>query len=130
MGSVRAEIRIYIMVVEEDGNLTEIPAMDRIDPSTVVLEGWVTPTLTWLEYGDIHAVYPKRFVAMFPGSAVKSAIISIIYHMGVEPDQPWNPIEVPLTVSGELYEEYGGDQWQGTGTVKVTFGEVMPDPNP
>lgn len=126
MATVRAEIRLYIWVVEEDGNLTEIPAMDRIDPDTVVLGTWVTPTTTWLEYSDPHAPYPKRLVALFPGSAVKTLIISIIDHMGVTPDQPWLPIEVPLTVSGDLYEEYGGDHWQGTGTVKVTFSDILP----
>ena len=126
MVSIRAEIRLYIWVVEEDGNLTEIPAMDRIDPDTVVLEGWATPTNTWLEYSDPHAPYPKLFVALFPGTSVKNTIISIIQHMGMEPDKPWNPIEVSLTVSGELYEEYGGDPWQGTGTVKVTFGDILP----
>lgn len=127
MATVRAEIRVYDWVVEEDGNLTEIPVMDQIDPTTVVLEGWVTPTSTWLEYADPNAPYPKRFVAMFPGSSVRSAIISVIYHMGIIPDKPWNPVEVPLTVSGELYDD---TLWQGTGTVKVTFSEIIPDPNP
>jgi hypothetical protein len=130
MATIRTEIRIYIWVVEDDGNLTEIPAMDRIDPTTVVLEGWVTPTSTWLEYADPLAPYPKRFVALFPGSSVKTAIISVISHMGIIPDKPWNPIEVPLTVSGLLYAEYGSTPWQGTGTVKVTFSEIIPDPNP
>jgi hypothetical protein len=131
MATVRAEIRLYDWVVEEPGeDPVEVPIMDQIDPSTVVLEGWVTPVSTSLEYADPNAPYPKLFVAMFPGSSVRSAIISIIYHMGIIPDKPWNPIEVSLTVSGLLYAEYGSTPWQGTGTVKVTFSEIIPDPNP
>jgi len=127
MATVRAEIRLYIWEPDPDsGNLTEIPAMDRIDPDTIVLGSWVAPTSTELEYAYPNAPYPKQLVAIFPGSAVKTVIISVIDHMGVTPDKPWNPIEVSLTVSGELYEEYGGDPWQGTGTVKVTFGDILP----
>jgi hypothetical protein len=124
MGTVRAEIRIYILEPDPDsGNLTEIPIMDRIDNETVVLEPWVTPIDTCVEY---TGPTPKRFVALFPGSGVKAVIKMIIDHMGVIPDQDWVPIEVPLTVSGDLKEIYGGDHWEGTGTVMVTVGDVLP----
>lgn len=124
MATVRAEIRIYIWEEDPDsGNLTEVPICDRIDNETVVLEPFVTPTNTWVEY---TGPTPKRFVALFPGSGVKAVIKMIIDHMGIIPDQDWVPIEVTLTVSGDLKEEYGGTPWAGTGTVKVTIGDALP----
>jgi len=106
------------------------PINDQIDPDTVVLEGGLTPFNTWYTVPGPHT--QPEFVAQFYEGPVANYIISKINHMGITRPHSWNPFKVPLTISGLLYEEYGGTPWEGTGEAKVYFvpSESPPPPPP
>ena len=94
------------------------PAVDQIDPDTVLLEGFIAPYETWT------TTAPPNFYAKFPGSAVASWVLVTISHMGITTPKPWVPIKIPLKITGLLYD---GTAWEGTGEIKVYIPE---DPSP
>ncbi len=102
--------------------------VEEVDPSTVQLEGMIAPTSSWIEYDDKGK--PKRFHAEFAGAAVKGVIWHIIGHMGLTMPKPWNPLPIPLTITGQLYD---GTQWEGTANIVVlnwAGGDPPPPPPP
>jgi hypothetical protein len=102
--------------------------VEDIDASTVLLEGSVAPTSTWIEY-RVNGK-PKLFAAMFDGNAVKGLLWYMIGHMGISMPKPWNPLIIHLTITGQLDD---GTPWEGTATVLVSnwaSGGAPPPPPP
>ena len=81
-----------------------------VDPSTVRLEGAISP----LKTSTTRA--PPEFVAEFDGGTVTAMLWSKIYHMGITTPNPWVPTKIELQLSGKLYD---GTDWQGLGKIKV-----------
>lgn len=102
-------------------SVDDVPVVDQINASTVLLEGFMTPTATWLTN------ISKEFVAQFDGDTVRNWVISKITHMGITTPQPWVPIKIPLKITGKLYN---GTPWEGTGEVKVYIPDTSSPPNP
>ena len=86
-----------------------------VDPSTVLLEGFLQPVTTWTTRA------PPEFVAEFDGNAVASIIWSKIYHMGITTPNPWVPTKIELEISGKLYD---GTDWHGIGKIKTSIPEA------
>lgn len=106
----------FIVKVVDENNVS---VTDQIDPASIVVEGWITP------YNTYYHKPPPEFSAVFDGTYIVQAIWSKIDHMQITPDNPWNPVRVPLTISGALYD---GRTWEGTGEAKVYIGMSPPHP--
>ena len=86
-----------------------------VDPSTVRLEGAISPSNT----STTHA--PPEFVAEFDGGMVAAVLWSKIYHMGITTPKPWTPTKIELQISGKLFD---GTDWSGIGKIKVLIPET------
>jgi hypothetical protein len=122
MATIKAEINVHIL----SGNPnkpTITPINDQIDPATIALEGWMSPVPGTGELILTPGGSPKRYDCQFDGPSVKAAVITKLTHMGITKPNPWNPVSVTLTVSGQLYD---GTLWQGHYSVKMIFGDILP----
>jgi hypothetical protein len=108
----------FIIKVVDENNVT---VTDQIDLNSIVVEGWIQP-----ESGSYHKP-PPEFRAIFDGTFIVQAIWTKIDHMGITPPHPKNPVRVPLTISGALYD---GRTWVGTGEAKVYITGATPPPFP
>jgi hypothetical protein len=106
-------VTFIIKVVDENN----VSVTDQIDPASIVVEGWLTP------YETYYQKPPPQFYAKFDGTWTVMAIWSVIDHLQITPDNPWNPVKVPLTISGALYD---GRTWEGIGYAKVYIGMSPP----
>ncbi len=102
-------------------SVDDVPVVDQINESTVLLEGFIAPTDTWL------APISNEFVAQFDGETVADWLGIKISHMGLETPRPWVPIKVPLKITGLLYD---GTPWEGTGEIKVYLDGPKAPPDP
>jgi len=102
-------------------SLDDLPVVDQIDPDTVLLEGFIAPTSTWIT-GP-----PPNFFALFDGSIVAGWVMVKVAHMGLTTPRPWVPIKIPLRITGLLYDE---TPWEGTGEIKVYLPDCPPPPPP
>lgn len=84
----------------------------KVDPSTVLLEGSISPENTWTTHT------PPEFVAEFDGDMVANVLWSKIYHMGITTPKPWAPTKIELEISGKLFD---GTDWHGIGEIKVVI---------
>jgi hypothetical protein len=91
---------------------------DRADYSTIRLEGIYAPVAT--PYAALHG---PRLICPFSGDDVKAILFNKLpSHMGMLLPGTY---KVTLTVSGFLKPEFGGDPFEGDGTIVVT---VLPPP--
>jgi hypothetical protein len=104
----------FILKVVDENNVT---VTDQIDPASIVVEGWITP------YETSYHKPPPEFTAKFDGTFIVQAIWNKINHMQIVPDNPWNPVKVPLTITGALLD---GRTFEGTGYAKVYIGMSPP----
>lgn len=102
-------------------SVDDVPVVDQINASTVLLEGFIAPTATGF------SPVSNEFVAQFDGEAVADWLSIKISHMGLETPRPWVPIKVPLKITGLLYD---GTPWEGTGEIKVYLDGPKPPPEP
>ena len=82
----------------------------NVNPSTVLLEGFLHPVTTRTTRA------PPEFVAEFDGETVADIIWSKTYHMGITTPHPWVPTKIELQISGKLFD---GTDWHGIGKIKV-----------
>ncbi|UCE29023.1 MAG: hypothetical protein JSV85_07135 [Candidatus Bathyarchaeota archaeon] len=86
-----------------------------VDPSTVLLEGFIPPSNTWTTRA------PPEFVAEFNGGTVAAIIWAKIYHMGLIPHKkPGVPAKIELHIIGKLFN---GTDWHGIGKIKIVTPE-------
>jgi len=78
-----------------------------IDPSTILLEGSLSPSTTYL--------IPGGLVAVFDGDTVVNIIWARIYHVGMPPP----PHKISLTITGNLYSSAGGTPFSATGSIRI-----------
>ena len=97
----------------------EVSVVDQINASTVLLEGYIPSINNWT------TTTPPNFMAQFDGTTVAQCVISKIIHMGIARPHPWNPVKIPLKITGNLYD---GTPWEGTGEAKVYVPEIPPPP--
>lgn len=110
-------VTFYVKVVDDNS----VSVVHLIDPASVLVEGWITP------YEAYWHKPPPEFVAKFDGNYIIMAIWNVIDHMQITPDNPWNPVKVPLRISGALYD---GRTWEGIGYAKVYIGMSPPHHGP
>jgi len=87
-----------------------------IDPSTILLEGSLPPSTTYLIAGGL--------VAEFDGEMVVNIIWAKIYHIGVVTP----PYKVWLTITGNLNASAGGTSFSATGYIKIIVPHTQPPP--
>jgi len=109
------------VIVQVKLKIDDVPVVDQINPSTVLLEGYITPMITWT------TAAPPNFMAQFDGSTVTACVISKIIHMGITRPRPWVPVKIDLEITGSLYD---GTPWEGTGEIKVYIPDDPPPANP
>jgi len=110
------DVLVQVKLARDDS-----PIVDQIDPSTVLLEGYITPMSTWT------TGTPPNFMAEFDGATVTACVISKIIHMGITRPRPWVPVKIDLEIRGYLYD---GTPWEGTGEIKVYVPDDPPPANP
>jgi len=110
-------VKVHVKLVDASGNTI----VDQINASTVLLEGSLTPDNTYMSK-------LSEFIAEFDGGSVRDLIWTKISHLGITAPKPWVPVKIPLTITGQLKNEYGGTAWAGTGDAKVFIPENPPPP--
>jgi hypothetical protein len=116
------DLQVEIKLTDAENN----SVVEDIVPSTVLLEGMVSPTNTWIEYLPNNK--PKLFAAEFDGSAVKGLIWHIITHLDLTKPNPWNPLSIRLGIAGQLDD---GTPWEGSAiAVVVNWASEGPPPPP
>jgi hypothetical protein len=86
-----------------------------INSSTILLDGTLPPSTTYL--------IPGGLVAEFDGYMVANILNAKIAHMGIAP-----PYKVWLTITGNLYDYAGGNQFSGSGYIKAWAPHSPPPP--
>ena len=101
--------------------------VNQIDPSTILMEGYLPPLWT-----DIRTLITDegeeelRLVAGFDGSGVEAILWAKIYHLGITTPNPHAPAKIGLDIAGNLLPEYDGTAFEGTGDLKC----IIPLNNP
>jgi len=109
-------VSVYVKLTK-DG----VPVVEEIDPSTVLLEGFMTPISTSVTRR------PPEFIAVFDGTMVALWVKVLISHMGITTPLPWVPVKITLRISGLLYD---GTTWEGYGEIKVYVPDSSSPPPP
>jgi len=117
-------LQVEVKLTDAENNTV----VEEIDPSTVQLEGMIAPVNTWIELDKKDR--PVMFVAVFGGEDVKGVIWHIIGHMGLVRPNPWVPMPIRLTITGQL-DDTPPTPWEGSAiAVVVNWASGDPPPPP